>query len=479
MGVTKAPAKVANAKTAHRAPPKPGVQNKSNPAIKAAEARAKRKAELAIKLKQANDKLKELTNHDDEMVAKVAELRKKYNDDAKPEYKEEIDALQRALQESSDKLMNCQTDIDMAKKEKDDFDKMDVDTASLFVEEGGNGSDGPSHPAEGEQQAPAENTPVTGNTHLGAVVDLPPPSSPTRVKQEPANEADATDFGRWSPAEEDENNLITPEQARTAAGIETDGKIVAWAKTGFSKPVIVRYGPQNSPKYLRSTAYRESDFLDESKTEKFGPKHRKGDNKDDDGQLVRKSHEFKGILGVAFNCPVEDLAPKVKIKTEKGGPPNPPSRRYPRTEVLVKWEIAGVVYKCWEVRSSIKHLFSSFCDQYIYQAALHSEKQYNAWKAGERKSEDRSPTPAPRPWGSVPPATENQTVDLTSVAVPAQKVQVKFEDTADNPPTTTTLSPLKKFQASWCELNDVDPQNMDAATKADFLLTWDLIKLKI
>jgi hypothetical protein len=70
-------------------------------------------------------------------------------------------------------------------------------------------------------------------------------------------------------------------------------------------------------------------------------------------------------------------------------------------------------------------------------------------------------------------------VDLTSVAVPAQKVQVKFEDAADNPPKTTTLSPLKKFQASWCELNDVDPQNMDAATKADFLLTWDVIKLKI
>ncbi|KFY40453.1 hypothetical protein V494_03492 [Pseudogymnoascus sp. VKM F-4513 (FW-928)] len=111
--------------------------------------------------------------------------------------------------------------------------------------------------------------------------------------------------------------------------------------------------------------------------------------------------------------------------------------------------------------------------------ALLGEKQYNAWKAGERKSEDRSPTPAPRPWESVPPATETQTVDLTAVATPAQKVQVKFEEGADNRPTTTTLSPMKKYQASWCELKGVNPENMDAATISDFLLAWDLIKLKI
>jgi hypothetical protein len=262
---------------------------------------------------------------------------------------------------------------------------------------------------------------VTGNTHLGAVVNSPPPSSPTRMKQEPANKADTTDFDRWTPAEEDKANLIimTPEEARKAVGLDTDGTIVAWAEICFSKPVIVRYGPRNARMHRRSTAFRESDFLDESKTPKFGKNNRKGD---EDGNLIRKIHEFKGIIGVAFNCPVEDLAPKVKIKKEEGDPSSPPAPRYPRTEVLVRWNIVGKVTEYWEVRLSIKYLFSSFCDQYIYRAALLAEKQYNDWKDGKRKSEDRSPTPAPRLWGSVPLPIEKETVDLISVAEPAQKV---------------------------------------------------------
>lgn len=137
--------------------------------------------------------------------------------------------------------MKCQTELQGVVEEKDEFDKMDVNTSSLFVNEGNDSSDGPSSsspPAQGEQQALAENTLVTNNTHLGANIDSPPPSSPTHdipwLKKELrsryntlANEAETTDFGRWTLAEEDENNLITPEQARTAAGIETDGKIVA------------------------------------------------------------------------------------------------------------------------------------------------------------------------------------------------------------------------------------------------------------
>ncbi|KFY95250.1 hypothetical protein V500_02868 [Pseudogymnoascus sp. VKM F-4518 (FW-2643)] len=488
MAATKPTPKVANTKTAHRAPPKSGVQKISDPALKTAEARAKRRAEIATKIKESNTNLAELVTSNTRLKVKLQELVKLHDNGASPQFKKELDALEIEVDKSNKVVTGFRTILKNAIEEKDEFDKMDVDTASLFLEEGDDDSDGPSsrpNPAQGEQQAPAENASVTGNTHLGAVVDSPPPSSPTRVKQEPANEVDTTDFGRWTPAEEDEENVIimTPEEARKAAGLDTDGTIVAWAKTGISKPVIVRYGPRNARMYRRSTAFRESDFLDESKTQKFGLKNRKGDIKGDDGKLIRKVHEFKGIIGVAFNCPVEDLAPKVKIKKEKkeeGDPPSPPAPRYPRTEVLVRWEIAGKVTECWEVRSSIKHLFSSFCDQYIYRAALLAEKQYNEWKDGKRKSEDRSPTPAPRPWGSVPPPAGNQAVDLASVAAePAQKVQFKIEGGADNPPTATTLSPMKRYQALWCELNDVDPQNMDEETKAKFLVTWDLIKLKI
>ena len=311
MAATKPPAKVATPKTAHRAPPKAGVQKTSqNVVLKTTEARAKRKTEVATKLKQANDKLEELTKHDELIKNKLKELRKNYDNGANPQFKEELDALKIEVDESGNNLMSCRSELQGAIKEKDDFDKMDVNTASLFVEEGNNGSDGPSssssHAAQEEQQAPAENSPVTDNNQSGAVVDSPPPSSPTYnaewFKQAllsrhntPANVGETTEFGRWTPAEEDENNLITPEQARTAAGIETDGTIVAWAKHNFSKPVIVRYGPRNARKYTRSTAYRESDFLDESKTEKFGPDYRKGDNKER-GKLIRKLLRLTPLL---------------------------------------------------------------------------------------------------------------------------------------------------------------------------------------
>ena len=75
-----------------------------------------------------------------------------------------------------------------------------------------------------------------------------------------------------------------------------------------------------------------------------------------------------------------------------------------------------------------------------------------------------------------------QAVDLTSpkpVATPVKQVQVKIEEGAANPPTTTALSPLKTFKADWCELNDVDPQNMNETDEANFLLRWQLVKLKL
>lgn len=72
------------------------------------------------------------------------------------------------------------------------------------------------------------------------------------------------DFGRWTPADKDETNLFTPGQAREAARLETDRKIVAQATRGNSKPVIVAYRLKNSRIYKRSTAYRESDFIGKS-----------------------------------------------------------------------------------------------------------------------------------------------------------------------------------------------------------------------
>ncbi|OBT70561.1 hypothetical protein VF21_10370, partial [Pseudogymnoascus sp. 05NY08] len=111
MAATKPTPKVANTKTAHRAPPKSGVQKTPNTALQASEARAKRKAQIAIKVKQANDKLEELTKHDEVIKNKLKELRKKYNDGANPQFKEELDAVKIEVDESNNKLMSCQTEL--------------------------------------------------------------------------------------------------------------------------------------------------------------------------------------------------------------------------------------------------------------------------------------------------------------------------------------------------------------------------------
>ncbi|KFZ24700.1 hypothetical protein V502_00823 [Pseudogymnoascus sp. VKM F-4520 (FW-2644)] len=285
-------------------------------------------------------------------------------------------------------------------------------------------------------------------------------TNPNGIRRSESADPDrgTTDFGRWTPADEDENNLFTPGHAREAAGLETEGKIVAWATRGNSKPVIVAYGPQNSRKYMRSTAYRESDFIDKD-TKQFGPKHRFGDNKETG---IREPHEFKGIIGVAYNCPVEELAPRAPRK--KGDAPNP---RKPGVDVWVEWEINGEVKRCWEVRSSLK-IFRSFCDLYIYQAALHYEKQYNAWKANERKSADRSPTPAVTRLQSASPGL-GADIKKESQAVPAPAIQI----------TNTALSPIKQYREEWCDLQDIDPKKMTAEDGVNFKLAWDMFQLKV
>jgi hypothetical protein len=65
-------------------------------------------------------------------------------------------------------------------------------------------------------------------------------------------------------------------------------------------------------------------------------------------------------------------------------------------------------------------------------------------------------------------------VDLTS----PKPVQVK-EEGADNPPTTTALTPLEIFKADWCELKGVDPQNMNEFEEANFLMRWQIAKPKL
>ncbi|KFY28050.1 hypothetical protein V491_00656 [Pseudogymnoascus sp. VKM F-3775] len=300
---------------------------------------------------------------------------------------------------------------------------------------------------------------VPQNTQPGANM-----ANPNDTRRSESANPGTPDSERWSPAEEDEyhiqNGGYSPAAAREAAGIETDGEIVAWSelRNSNSTPVIVAYGPRNSRKYKRSTAYREASILDKTKAKQFGLRKRYGDAKDDNGNLICKPEEFKAILGVAFNCPVEELKPKPPRK--KG---DPPRERSPRVEIWVRWEVNGKIETTWEVRSSIKHLFRSFCDQYIYESALHFEAQHNLYLQGQRTAEDRSPTPFPQAAPVI--KDEGQAVNLTAPAIQITKPV--------NAAASTDLSPIKQYRAEWCDLKDIDPKKMTPEDDANFKMAWN------
>ncbi|KFY62930.1 hypothetical protein V497_02149, partial [Pseudogymnoascus sp. VKM F-4516 (FW-969)] len=325
--------------------------------------REKQKSEAIQKAKKVADAAAKEASNLNSLREKVKELQKKYDDGKHPEFKDEYQKASKDLTASTAKVNEMQIVLKKVQKEADtemgDADAEEGVQKSLFVD------DHSSETGETFLESVEKHTSLLGpdNTNVTG-------QNGNKRAETPGPDRGTPDFGKWTPEEEDKYNIdsgFTPVQARKTAGLETDGKIVAWAKHNNSKPVIVAYGPRNSRKYKRSTAYRESDFLDESNTKKFGPGHRFGDEKGEDMKLIRKPHEFISILGVAFNCPVEELKPKAPKKKGED------TVRSPRVDIWVRWEINGEVKDSWEVRSSIKHLFRSFCDLYIYEAAVHFE----------------------------------------------------------------------------------------------------------
>ncbi|PVH68051.1 hypothetical protein DL98DRAFT_522983 [Cadophora sp. DSE1049] len=259
----------------------------------------------------------------------------------------------------------------------------------------------------------------------------------------------------------DDEALFTPAQAREATGQSHGGKIVAWREQDRPKPVIVRYGPQNAAKYERSTAAKEDNDFDERETEQFGPDHRLGDQKLVK-KFVRRRRELLGIAGLAYNCALNDLKPREKGETRKVAP----------LEIWVKWEIGGVIQKTWEIRSSIRHLFSSpkKCDVYIYKAAKWHAARHEEWQNGQREAKDRSPTPLPNS-------------RLSPTPDPSQP-EIKVEDNS-NPLAATSSTALSKasnraamlqYREQWCDLKGIDPENMEPAAEGRFLKAWNEIK---
>ena len=170
---------------------------------------------------------------------------------------------------------------------------------------------------------------------------------------------------------------------------------------------------------------------------------------------MRKWDEFKGIQGEAYNCPVDLLKPK-----EKGE-----KRVYPTLDLLVKWQINSVVSRTWETRSLIKHLWPnpSQCNEYIHKAAKHHAKQHADWLSGQLTATSKSPSPGPGVEGLKPQGTP-----------PPPGPEVKTE-----PKEKPSMSAMLDYREEWCALEGLDPAKMTPEDKANFLLTWNLMKLKL
>ncbi|KAH6664014.1 hypothetical protein B0J14DRAFT_569966 [Halenospora varia] len=273
-----------------------------------------------------------------------------------------------------------------------------------------------------------------------------PPAGPpviNLVDEEGAPQAPATD----EDPDDDDAGLFTPEQNKVVTGRSDDGAVVAWRQQGYSKQVVVRYGPKNSPRYERSTKAKAGIPFDEKTTPQTGPDHRFGDEKIG-RKFVRQWNDFKGVLGVAYNCPLKDLMPR-KVSGKK---------TYPRLEIWVKWTIDGKIHRVWEVPSSIKHIWPNptQCEEYLYNVACDHDKKHRAWQSGQREGREASPSPGPE-------------MDRLMPTGPQVTIKPEVHESSGIPPTKTERERMFEYKNMWCELKAIDSENLTTQQEFMFL----------
>ncbi|KAH6675987.1 hypothetical protein B0J14DRAFT_561677 [Halenospora varia] len=158
-----------------------------------------------------------------------------------------------------------------------------------------------------------------------------------------SNEADGS-----SSSAAPENGTTTVGSNASGSGTSGPGGEISLTASGHSATSATSNdkpeAPTTSSLYERSTKAKAGIPFDEKTTPQTGPDHRFGDEKIG-RKFVRQWNDFKGVLGVAYNCPLKDLMPR-KVSGKK---------TYPRLEIWVKWTIDGKIHRVWRSprRSSI------------------------------------------------------------------------------------------------------------------------------
>jgi hypothetical protein len=193
----------------------------------------------------------------------------------------------------------------------------------------------------------------------------------------------------------------------------------------------------------------------------MGPEHRFGDEKDGKKKFVRQWDDFKGVLGVAYNCPLQELMPRNVSGLKK----------YPRVDVWVKWSIGDEIHRVWEVPSSIKHIFPNptQCEEYIYNTACDHEKKHQAWLSGQREGKETSPTPGPEMNRLMAQGAPQTTRNI-----------IKVEENGNNgtPLSRPILSEEERmfqFRKQWAMMQkpQLDPENLSSRQMFTFIKAWN------
>ena len=435
---------------------------------------AQRKKDVQVAIRKATVVLDEYHKQVKEQQSQLDELTKSYNNGEHPEHKDEYERVKAELEKSSATLAASEANLQNLRGEEMQLETMEGVEQTLPANSKDSeptGSDLPGSDPNGSLFVNSDPAGFTGQpghsfgSSFRSFADSPggPPDinlideEGKKSTPEPPSERDPDDEG-----------LFTLDDFKKATGRDDDGEVAAWRQQGYSKPIIIRYGPPNAHRYERSTSARSGLAINEEETPQFGPDHRLGDVKVNK-KFVRRMHEFKGIQGVAFDGPIEGMKPKQP--GEKG-------RKFPRTELWVKWEIDGEIERRWEVRASIKHLWPNpgQCDEYIYIVAQYHAERHQQWLDGQRQVKEKSPTPLPANifQGGL---KASPGLNKSTPGGPGE-APLKTEGNGSSPTQTITSDKMsmKDWKEEYFTIMDLEPTEMTAEEKHEMMEAWRVYK---
>jgi hypothetical protein len=340
---------------------------------------------------------------------KITKLKKQPN-----QSKAEVERLEALLAKGDEDLdRESLGDIDMQDDETPDAGHSQTGGNE---QSSGNNSDAPqadppradSPPAAGSAQSGGGEQSSAGETVAGRTDESTPDqrqrrqaegsnsqSSEPSVKSEPDDDTSPLFVGESESKLDLENDAEEPLFASPSHSLGKDVRTVAW--NSQSGTYINGYGKKGCSRYRLddncTAGYKKDDSEDFYKNSL-------GDKQEHRKWKYTKDHFSGQIWGVAWEGDGSendlDLIDPDQAGRRKGKDGNGTGAAWPRTYVLVLWDVNNQKSKRWETRSTVRRLWGNKkADKAIFEAACQAEERYIAATQGKR-GYTRSPSAALR-----------------------------------------------------------------------------------